>query len=111
MPVAPLPFLDDRGERRVFCMLSLLAAHGPVPRRELLERVEHLVSTTAEEQQTAPNAPEHTHAAQTITRSYEALRRRGLLVDPPLGGRWALTELGREHVAEAAGSYLDFWGR
>lgn len=99
--------LDDRGKRRVFLMLALLAADGPLTRAELLERTERLVPMTPEESE-RPSG-EHSVGRRRITRAYETLRNRGLLVDRPADQKWTLTEAGQTAVTDAAGSYLAFW--
>ncbi|WP_432543020.1 McrB family protein [Kineococcus sp. SYSU DK002] len=111
MPVAPLPVLDDRAERRLFCMLALLAADGPASRRALMQRVERLVPLLENERERAVDSADHTAAGRVLTRAYETLRKRGLLVHPPRGDVWELTSTGSEAVEAAAGSYREFWGR
>jgi hypothetical protein len=113
----PLPSGDDRAHRRLFAMLSLLAAGGPLARAELLRQAEKLVPLTDEERQRVPESAvaersgqERRKVDRDLTRAYETLRQRGLLVHPPEGGVWALTEPGYQAVADAEASYQQFWG-
>lgn len=115
MPTTPLERLDDRGHRRLFAMLSLLAAGDPMPRAELLRRAERLVPLSVDETARIPESAQADSAQdrravdRSLTRAYETLRARKLMVDPPQDSKWALTDEGRRLIAEADGSYEQFW--